>query len=77
MDGGYVIVPQSGMYNFKGEWILENEGFTPDIIKDTTPVDQVKGLDPQLDLAIELLTKEIAENPVNLLPLPPGPVNIK
>jgi tricorn protease len=77
MDGGYLIVPQSGSYNLKGEWWMENEGVTPDLIVDNTPVDQAKGRDPQLDKAIEMIMKKITEEPVKLPPIPPDPVKIK
>jgi tricorn protease len=77
MDGGYLIVPQSGSYNMKGEWWMENEGVTPDLIIDTSPVDQAKGRDPQLDKAIEMIMKKVTEEPVKLPPIPPDPVKTK
>jgi tricorn protease len=77
MDGGYLIVPQSGSYNLKGEWWMENEGVTPDLIIDTSPVDQAKGRDPQLDKAIEMIMKKVTKEPVKLPPIPPDPVKTK
>jgi len=77
MDGGYVIVPQSGSYNLDGEWWMENEGVTPDIILDTSPIDQVKGKDPQLDKAIDLILKNIKEKPFKLAAPPKAPVKLK
>lgn len=77
MDSGYLIVPQSGSYNLKGEWWIENEGVTPDVIVDTSPMDQAKGRDPQLDKAIEMIMKKVTEEPVKLPPIPPDPVKTK
>ncbi|MBN2135316.1 MAG: PD40 domain-containing protein [Acidobacteria bacterium] len=77
MDGGYEIVPQTGSYNLKGEWWMENTGVTPDIIIDTDPVDQVKNRDPQMDKAIEIIMKKIQEEPVKLPPKPADPIKIK
>ncbi len=77
MDGGYEIVPQSGSYSPEGKWWIENEGVTPDIVLDTSPVDQAKGKDPQMDKAIELLLKQIKEKPFVKPERPAPPVKLK
>jgi tricorn protease len=56
---------------------MENEGVTPDIILDTSPIDQAKGRDPQLDRAIDLILKNIKEKPVKLAAPPKPPVKLK
>ena len=44
-------------------WGVENYGTDPDIEVDMTPQDYARGVDVQLDRAIEEVMKEIEENP--------------
>jgi tricorn protease len=60
VDGGSVTSPEFGLYDpVRGEWIAENEGIEPDIVVDARPDLIAKGIDPQLDKAIEYLMKEL------------------
>jgi len=70
MDGGYVTAPSSGVWSPGGYWIAENIGVSPDVEIELDPELVRKGLDPQLDKAIELVMKALAKNP---LPKPERP----
>ena len=73
IDGGTVNVPESGLANKNGEWIIEGYGVDPDIEVDNDPQSIIKGKDPQLERAIaEVMTK--LKNPVKLPPKPAPPV---
>ncbi|HVP06775.1 MAG TPA: PDZ domain-containing protein, partial [Candidatus Acidoferrum sp.] len=72
LDGGYYTVPEFSMYSLKGQWVVENTGVVPDVTVDNLPDRTAKGIDDQLDKAIEYLTKKLQEDP-KTLPPPPGP----
>lgn len=74
MDGGYVTIPVSGEYGLDGQWIIENEGVSPDIEVDNLPNNVAKGKDVQLDKAIELIQKLVAEHPLVQPKVPEAPV---
>jgi tricorn protease len=63
IDGGGLSAPDYRIYNPSGEWIVENEGVTPDIIVDLDPVEMSNGHDAQLIKAIEVLMEKIKEDP--------------
>jgi tricorn protease len=71
MDGGYITRPEAGFYNLDSQWVVENRGVQPDIVVENRPDLVVKGQDPQLEKAIELVMKEIQANPKKLPPRPP------
>lgn len=58
MDGGGVATPVSRFRNMAGAWEIENEGVVPDILVDDHPDKLRKGIDAQLDKAIEVIIKE-------------------
>lgn len=64
MDGGTITAPNLAIWDPKQGWVVENEGVPPDIDVDDTPADVIAGRDPQLDKAIEVAMKQLAENPV-------------
>jgi tricorn protease len=66
MDGGYVTRPEFSLYGLNSEWLIENRGVAPDIEVDNTPDLVMKGHDPQLEKAIEVVMKEIQEHPRKL-----------
>jgi len=73
IDGGVVNVPEFGLANPKGEWIIEGYGVDPDIEVDNDPQSVIAGKDPQLERAIaEVMAK--LKTPVKLPPKPPAPV---
>ena len=53
IDNGMVSVPTFGIYNTKGDWIIEGYGVDPDIKVVDDPSLMAKGGDPQLERAIQ------------------------
>lgn len=76
MDGGSVTAPNVAFYNENG-FGIENEGVSPDIEIDQWPKEVMKGKDPQLDKAIEVILKELKDNPENYPPKPEYPNKVK
>lgn len=74
MDGGAVTCPEFAFMNLKGEWDVENHGVDPDIEVDNRPDLVIKGHDPQLEKAIEIIMKKIEEEPKELPEKPPYPI---
>ena len=72
-DGGLARAPSMGVYGPDGDWLIEGHGFVPDIEVDNLPHATFKGADAQLDAAIELLLKKIAEDPREVPPVPAYP----
>ncbi len=73
IDGGVVNVPEFGMINLKGEWVIEGYGVDPDIEVENDPKSVIAGRDPQLERAIEEVMKKLA-TPVRPLTRPQAPV---
>jgi tricorn protease len=77
MDGGQITAPNLAIWTPDGGWVVENEGVPPDIDVDDTPADIIAGRDPQLDKAIEVAMKQLAENPTAQPVRPPYPVRVR
>ena len=73
IDGGTVNVPEFGLTNTAGEWIIEGHGVDPDIEVDNDPQSVINGKDPQLERAITEIMARL-KNPVKLPPRPAPPV---
>jgi tricorn protease len=71
IDGGYITRPEFAIYGLDSQWLIENRGVEPDIVVDNPPDLVMKGRDPQLEKAIELVMKAIQEQPKKLPPRPP------
>ena len=71
MDGGYITRPEFSLYGLDSKWLIENRGVEPDVVVDNPPDLVVKGQDPQLDKAIDMLMQEIKANPKKLPARPP------
>jgi len=71
MDGGYITRPEFALYGTDSKWLIENRGVQPDVVVENPPDLVVKGQDPQLEKAIELVMKAIQENPKKLPARPP------
>lgn len=69
-DNGIARAPMMGVYGPEGKWLIEQEGFIPDIIVDNLPHATFEGRDAQLEAAIAYLKKKIAEEP---RPVPRAP----
>ena len=63
IDNGGLTAPDYRVYDENGKWIVENEGVTPDIIVDLDPAEVQRGYDAQLQKGIEVLMKQIKEDP--------------
>jgi tricorn protease len=70
MDGGYITRPEFSLYGLDSQWIIENRGVQPDVIVDNPPDLVMKGQDPQLEKAIDMVMQAIKANPKKL-PAPP------
>ena len=75
IDGGSIVTPSYAPYDKDGKgFIIEGTGVVPDIIIENDPADQYKGIDAQLNKAIEVVLQELKEHPVKLAPVPAYPV---
>ncbi len=72
-DGGYIGVPRFGIYNEDGEWIIEGIGVYPDIEVVDEPHRLVRGEDPSLEKAVEILMQQLEEDPPRRWPVPDPP----
>ncbi|MEL4307726.1 S41 family peptidase [Joostella sp. CR20] len=70
-DKGIARAPMMGVYNDKGEWVIEGHGFEPDIEVDNLPHETFNGKDAQLETAINHLLELIKKDP-RLVPEPPA-----
>jgi tricorn protease len=73
IDGGSVNVPEFGMINLKGEWVIEGYGVDPDIEVENDPKSVIAGRDPQLEKAVEEVLKKISANPMKFPNRPTAP----
>jgi tricorn protease len=71
MDGGYITRPEFSIYGLDSKWVVENRGVQPDVVVDNPPDLVLKGQDPQLEKAVEMLMEEIKANPKKLPARPP------
>jgi tricorn protease len=62
-DGTLTTQPEFSTWFKDAKWGVENYGTDPDIPVDNKPQDFVKGVDAQLDKAIEVVLEEIKMNP--------------
>lgn len=66
IDGGTVTVPTFRMYNPDGSWFKEGHGVDPDIQVKEDPTKLAKGIDTQLERAIEEVMKMVkARGPIH------------
>ncbi|MGM0550502.1 MAG: S41 family peptidase [Bacteroidota bacterium] len=73
VDGGYIAVPRFGIFNDDSEWIIEGIGIYPDIKVIDAPDKVAKGHDPSLEKAVEVLLKQIEEQPKKQIHTPEPP----
>ena len=64
LDGGFVGSPQSGFWNPKGTWDVENHGVAPDIEVENDPASVHDGRDPQLEKAIAVVMESLRKSPL-------------
>jgi len=73
VDGGSMIAPRGGYFAANGHWAVENEGVTPDVDVENWPKDVVAGHDSQLERAVQVAMKQLAEHPVERMMKEPPP----
>ncbi|MFA5330232.1 MAG: PDZ domain-containing protein [Prolixibacteraceae bacterium] len=73
VDGGSLSVPQFGVYDENGNWIVEGVGVSPDIEVVDRPEQLAKGEDPCIEKAVEVLLKELEQNPPKKVSPPTPP----
>lgn len=73
VDGGYIAVPRFGIYDENEEWIIEGIGVYPDIEVVDRPEQLAKGIDPCIEKAVEVLLKQLQENPLKKVNSPTPP----
>ena len=64
IDGGSAIAPRGGFFGTDHKWHVENEGVTPDVDVEDWPKDMIAGHDRQLETAVQVALKQLAEHPV-------------
>ncbi len=77
IDGGQVSVPEFGHADAEGHWAVEGHGVDPDIVVENDPAAVIAGHDPQLERAVEEVTKALATTKHGLPPRPEAPVKTK
>jgi tricorn protease len=63
VDGTETTQPEFSRWFVDVGWGVENYGTDPDIEVDITPQDYARGVDTQLDRAIEVILEEVEQNP--------------
>jgi tricorn protease len=76
-DGGKVWISNYGAYSLKDGWIIEGHGVEPDYDVESDPNLWVRGKDPQIDKAVEVMLAELKKHPVVRPVQPPDPVKVK
>jgi tricorn protease len=76
MDGGYVTAPNVAIWTEDG-FIVENVGVPPDVEVEQLPAEVIKGHDPQLEKAIEIILEQLELNPPKEPVRPPYPVRVR
>jgi tricorn protease len=66
LDGGAIFVPEFGIADENGRWIIEGHGVDPDIVVEQDPVEVLKGHDPQLERGVQELMKRLPVAPAGL-----------
>jgi tricorn protease len=75
MDGGYITAPNVAIWTEDG-FVVENAGVPPDIEVEQTPAKVIRGHDPQLEKAIEVVMEQLKANPPKEYVRPPYPVRV-
>jgi tricorn protease len=71
IDGGGHTVPAGRIIGRDGRWFSEGHGVDPDFVVLADPARLARGVDPQIDRAVELLLDELEKNPPVKLNHPP------
>ncbi len=74
IDGGRTMVPEAGSAGADGEWVIEGHGVDPDFTVENDPAEVLKGRDPQLEKAVELLLEKLEKEPRPMPGRPAAPI---
>ena len=77
INGAVITSPRGGFFDVKGEWRVENEGVAPDVVAEQLPSEVAKGLDPQLERAIDEAIRLLDNRKPLLDTQPADPVRVK
>ncbi len=74
IDGGYLNKPEFASYSSdNSSWIIEGYGVDPDIIVENDPAREYKGIDDQLNKAIEVALEELKTHKKTIPDIPDFP----
>ena len=73
VDGGMLIPPTFRILDTEGNWVVENEGVTPDIEVIDRPELIYQGKDPSIERAVKELLKDLKANPRKSIKAEPAP----
>jgi tricorn protease len=73
IDNGTVQQSNNAFFGAEGKWLVENHGADPDIFLDNDPASRMAGKDLQLEKALEVVLKKIADEPFTFPAQPPYP----
>jgi len=73
IDGAFMSVPTIGFYETDGTWGVEGHGVDPDIEVIDNPSNLARGIDAQIDTAIEYLVEEADRHGYKRAPRPADP----
>ena len=74
LDGGSLNKPEFSRFGLdKTSWIIEGYGVDPDIMVSNDPAKEFKGVDQQLNRAIEEILKQLETQEKTVPPVPPYP----
>ena len=73
LDGGRMRAAETGVFTLDGRWLIEGRGVVPDVEVDNPPRASFDGGDAQLDAAVDLLKRRLAEQPPAKPVAPPRP----
>jgi tricorn protease len=76
IDGGVVTAPNLAFFDEKG-FGIENVGTPPDVEVEQWPSQVIKGQDPQLEKAIQIVLEELKNNPPKKMPTPQFPIRVR
>ena len=76
LDGGSITSPNFGVFDLKGNYIIENEGVAPDVFVEQMPKDLLEGRDPQLERTVQLLLEEMKTYPYKEIKKPADPIRV-
>jgi tricorn protease len=72
IDGGAITAPDNAVFDpIQDKWIAENQGIAPDIEQKMDALSVSKGIDPQLERAVEEVLKLLQKEPTPAITHPP------